>query len=68
MTKRPDLSSDRHHSDATIETELAMNKRAWDQVAPKFARHCALPDWGPFGECRSIDLLGDLRGQTVLEV
>lgn len=59
MAKRPD---------ATIETELATNKRAWDQVAPKFARHCALPDWGPFGECRSIDLLGDLRGQTVLEV
>jgi SAM-dependent methyltransferase len=27
-----------------------------------------LPDWGPFGECRSVDVPGDLRGLTVLEV
>lgn len=54
--------------DATSDSELATNERAWDQLAPKFARHCALPDWGPFGECRSIDMLGDLVGRTVLEV
>ena len=51
-----------------LENDLATNKRAWDQVAPQFAGHCALPDWGPFGEGRSLDLLGDLRGLTVLEV
>lgn len=51
-----------------IEGDLATNKHAWDQVAPKFAGGCALPDWGPFGECRSLDLLGNLDGLTVLEV
>ncbi|HEY3835517.1 MAG TPA: class I SAM-dependent methyltransferase [Bryobacteraceae bacterium] len=54
--------------DARIEAELATNKRAWNQVARKFSGHCALPDWGPFGECRSIGMLGDLRGRTVMEV
>jgi SAM-dependent methyltransferase len=68
MMKLPASSSDQHHTGATIDTELATNKRAWDQVAPKFSGHCALPDWGPFGECRSIDMLGDLRGRAVLEV
>jgi SAM-dependent methyltransferase len=68
MPKLPDGSFDQRHTDATIEAELATNKRAWDQVAPKFSGHCALPDWGPFGECRSIDVLGNLHGLTVLEV
>ena len=68
MPHLPDSCSGQDDSDSTIYTELAMNKRAWDQVAPKFAGHCALPDWGPFGECRSLDLLGDLNGLTVLEV
>ena len=52
----------------TIESELATNKQAWDQIAPKFVGGCALPNWGPFGECRSLDLLGNLDGLTVLEV
>jgi hypothetical protein len=43
-----------------LERNLALNKRAWNQVAPKFSGHCALPDWGPFGEGRSLDLLGNL--------
>ncbi len=68
MTKLPDSSSAQHRPDAATDAELAINKRAWDQVAPKFSGHCALPDWGPFGECRSIDVLGDLHGRTVLEV
>jgi 2-polyprenyl-3-methyl-5-hydroxy-6-metoxy-1,4-benzoquinol methylase len=52
----------------TARTELARNKEAWDQIAHRFAGHCALPDWGPFGECRSTDVIGDVRGMTVLEV
>jgi len=51
-----------------IQTELATNKHAWGQVAPKSAGACALPDGGPFGECRSLDLLGNLDGLAVLEV
>lgn len=51
-----------------VHAELARNKEAWDQIAHRFVGHCALPDWGPFGECRSTDLLGDVRGMTVLEV
>jgi SAM-dependent methyltransferase len=65
---KPDSFADQRHIDATIHTELATNKRAWDKIASKFSEHCALPDWGPFGECRSGDVLGDLRGLTVLEV
>ena len=68
MPQLPDSCSDHGHNESTIYAELATNKRAWDQVASKFAGHCALPDWGPFGECRSLDLLGDLTGLTVLEV
>lgn len=68
MPNLPDPSSDQHHTDATIQAELETNKRAWDKIAPKFSGHCALPDWGPFGECRTVDVLGDLRGLTVLEV
>ena len=48
--------------------ELAINQRAWDVVAPKYAGGCALPNWGPFGECRGLDLLGPLKGATVMEV
>jgi len=55
-------------ANATVQAELATNERAWDQIAPQFLGHCALPDWGPFGECRGIDVLGDLHGLTVLEV
>jgi SAM-dependent methyltransferase len=51
-----------------VHADLATNKRAWDQIAHRFAGHCALPNWGPFGECRSTDLLGNVRGMTVLEV
>src|SRR5580765_6389458 len=68
MLKLSDSSSNQGHADARVYTELATNKRAWDKIAPKFSGHCALPDWGPFGECRSVDVLGDLRGLTVLEV
>lgn len=68
MLKLPDSSTDRRRTDATIHNELATNKRAWDKVAPSFSGHCALPDWGPFGECRSVDVLGDVRGLTVMEV
>lgn len=68
MLKLPDLPTDQGHTDATIRTELATNKRAWDKIAPKFSGFCSLPDWGPFGECRSVDVMGDLRGLTVLEV
>src|SRR5258708_778165 len=48
--------------------ELATNQRAWDIVAPKFRGVCALPAWGPFDVCKDRDLLGDISGQTVLEV
>jgi len=69
MLKQPDNpSSDQVHTDVAIQTELATNKRAWDKIAPNFSGHCSLPDWGPFGECRSVDVLGDPRGLTVLEV
>ena len=48
--------------------ELATNQRAWDIVAPGFRGACALPTWGPFDVCKDRDLLGDIGGQTVLEV
>ena len=35
---------------------------------PSFQDNAPCPTGGPFGECRSVDLLGDLRGLTVLEV
>jgi SAM-dependent methyltransferase len=47
--------------------ELAINKSVWDVVAPKYAGGCALPNWGPFGKCRGLDLLGRLTGATVME-
>ena len=51
-----------------FDNEIALNKRAWDVVAPKFAGGCALPNWGPFGEGRKLDLLGPLNGARVMEV
>jgi SAM-dependent methyltransferase len=51
----------------SVPEELEINRRAWNIVAPKFAGGCALPHWGPFGEGRSLDLLGPLKGATVLE-
>jgi SAM-dependent methyltransferase len=48
--------------------ELVTNQNAWDVVAPKFRGVCALPTWGPFDVCRDRDLLGNITGQTVLEV
>jgi SAM-dependent methyltransferase len=48
--------------------ELATNQSAWDIVAPRFHGTCALPTWGPFDVCKDHDLLGDISGQTVLEV
>jgi SAM-dependent methyltransferase len=68
MFKSPHSHPERPATEVAIDADLAANKRAWDQVAPKFAGRCALPDWGPFGECRSLDLLGDLTGLSVLEV
>src|SRR5580704_6725400 len=47
---------------------LLANRKAWNQVAPKFQGACALPAWGPFGECAESDLLGPLTAKTVLEI
>src|SRR5690242_5939298 len=51
-----------------MQPELAMNQMAWDIVAPKFRGACALPAWGPFDVCKDRDLLGEIGGQTVLEI
>jgi SAM-dependent methyltransferase len=51
-----------------MDPELATNQKAWDIVAPKFCGACALPTWGPFDVCKDRDLLGNISGQTVLEV
>lgn len=48
----------------SVPEELEINKSAWNTVAPKFAGSCALLHWSPFGEGRSLDLLGPLKGAT----
>ena len=68
MSMDQDCSPKQIGGQDVVHTELARNKQAWDQIAHRFAGHCALPDWGPFGESRSMDLLGDIRGMTLLEV
>jgi SAM-dependent methyltransferase len=53
-----------------LREELLTNRKAWNQnhVAKKYRGACALPAWGPFGECSESELLGPLAGKTVLEV
>jgi SAM-dependent methyltransferase len=48
--------------------ETEANRIAWNHVSSRFAGGCALPSWGPFGECANEDLLGNLDGKNVLEV
>ena len=48
--------------------EISINQNAWDIVAPKFRGVCALPAWGPFDVCKDRDLLGEISGQTALDV
>lgn len=52
----------------SLDDGLAINRRAWDIVAPLFAGCCALPDWGPFGEGRHLDMLGPLESLTIMEI
>ncbi len=47
---------------------LKTNKAAWEQVAEKFSGGLYLPSWGPFGEFRKIDLLGEIKGKTIMEI
>jgi SAM-dependent methyltransferase len=49
-------------------TILETNKAAWEKVAEKFAGGLYLPAWGPFGELRHENLLGEIKGKTFLEV
>jgi SAM-dependent methyltransferase len=51
-----------------FKSEADANREAWNRVAERFRGVCALPDWGPFGECAGDDLLGPLDGKTVLEI
>lgn len=45
-----------------------MNKDAWEKVAETFAGGLYLPAWGVFQELRDVNLLGDIKGKTFLEI
>ena len=46
-----------------------INRAGWDVVAPRFFGAAALPKYGPFAQTEDmLDLLGNIRGQAVLEI
>jgi SAM-dependent methyltransferase len=48
---------------------LALNRRGWDAVAPKFCGGTALPHYGPLSPTEDeLRLLPDVRGARVLEL
>lgn len=48
---------------------LAINKKSWDEAAPRFFGRTALPEYGPFTPTEDeLNLFGEVDGLKVLEV
>lgn len=51
------------------QTILQTNQKTWDKVAYKYyTKATALPYWGPYHICKKKNLLGNVKGKTLLEV
>ncbi len=44
------------------------NRKTWDHVCDLFADAAALPEWGPFGIGEDLDLIGDIKDKTFLDI
>lgn len=48
---------------------LLINKKSWDEVAPRFYGRTALPEYGPFApEETELKLFGNVNGKKILEI
>lgn len=48
---------------------LKVNKKSWDEVAPRFYGRTALPEYGPFAPTEDeLSLFGDAAGLKLLEI
>ncbi|MEH7885031.1 class I SAM-dependent methyltransferase [Bacillus sp. JJ1609] len=48
---------------------LKINKKSWDEVAPRFYGRTALPEYGPFAPTEDeLSLFGDVTGLKLLEI
>ncbi|MBS8264382.1 class I SAM-dependent methyltransferase [Mesobacillus boroniphilus] len=48
---------------------ILINKKSWDEVAPRFYGRTALPEYGPFApEETELKLFGSVRGKKVLDI
>lgn len=48
---------------------LKVNKKSWDEVAPRFYGRTALPEYGPFAPTEDeLSLFGDVAGLNLLEI
>lgn len=45
-----------------------LNKQAWNFVAEKYKGGSALPSWGTCGEGATTNVLGNVKGKTILEI
>lgn len=53
--------------DKSIEA-IEDNRKAWNHVCDLFADAASLPEWGPFGIGEDLDLLGEIKGKTFLDI
>ena len=48
---------------------LVLNKKSWDEVAPRFFGRNPLPEYGPLAPREDdLNLLGDVAGMKVLDI
>lgn len=48
---------------------LRINKKSWDEVAPRFYGRTALPEYGPFAPTEDeLNLFGNVAGLRLLEI
>ena len=48
---------------------LSVNKKSWDEVAPRFYGRNPLPEYGPLAPTEDeLQLLGDIKGKRVLDI
>ena len=51
-----------------IKINSKLNKQAWNIVAEQYQGGSALPSWGTRGEGATTDVLGNVKGKTILEI
>lgn len=51
------------------QSSLSINKKSWDEAAPRFYGRNPLPEYGPLAPTEDeLQLLGDIKGKRVLDI